>query len=119
MTDRDPGGLYAPNDICTKTGRRVLDVLREKHPDACIPEENAFDHYANSADVLDEAMPIACYEEQISLRAAHLCGGAGPCGVDGTMLKEWLLRHAYKFGELVGGIRSGQSRCSYSSVDSR
>jgi hypothetical protein len=27
--------------------------------------------------------------------------------------------HAYKFRERVGGIRSGQSRCSYSSVDSR
>jgi hypothetical protein len=27
--------------------------------------------------------------------------------------------HAYKFGERVGGIRLGQSRCSYSSVDSR
>ena len=54
-------------------------------------EETHFDHYANSADVLDEVMPIACYEEQISLRAAHLRGGAGPCGVDGTMLKEWLL----------------------------
>jgi len=93
VTDRDPGGLYAPDDICTKTGRRVLDVLRDKHPDARIPEERAFDSYANSADVLDEAMPIACYEEQISLRAAHLRGGAGPCGVDGTMLKEWLLRH--------------------------
>jgi hypothetical protein len=85
VTDRNPGGLYAPDNIFTKTGRRVLDVLREKHPDACIPEENAFDHYANSAEVLDEAMPIACYEEQISLRAAHLRGGAGPCGVDGTM----------------------------------
>ena len=67
VTDRDPGGLYAPDDLCTKTGRRVLDVLREKHPDARIPEENAFDHYANSAEVLDEAMPIACHEEQISL----------------------------------------------------
>jgi hypothetical protein len=92
VTDRDPGGLYAPDDICTKTGRRVLDVLREKHPDARIPEERAFDSYANSAEVL-EVMPIACYEEQISLQAAHLRGGAGPCGVDGTMLKEWLLRH--------------------------
>ncbi len=27
--------------------------------------------------------------------------------------------YAYKFGERVGGKRSGQSRCSYSSVDSR
>jgi hypothetical protein len=38
-------------------------------------------------------MPIACYEEQISLQAAHLSGGAGPCGVDGSTLKEWLLHH--------------------------
>jgi hypothetical protein len=48
VTDRDTGGLYAPDDICTKTGRRVLDVLREKHPDACIPEDCAFDSYANA-----------------------------------------------------------------------
>ena len=92
VTDRNPGGLYAPNDICIKTGRQVLDVLHEKHPDARIPKERVYDSYANSAELL-EAMPIACYEEQISLQAAHLCGGAGPCGVDGTMLKEWLLRH--------------------------
>jgi hypothetical protein len=65
VTDRDLGGLYAPNDICTKTGRRVLEVLRKKHPDACIPKERAFNNYANSVELL-EAMPIACYEEQIS-----------------------------------------------------
>ena len=38
MTDRDPGGLYAPDNICTKTCRWLLDVLREKHPDSLIPE---------------------------------------------------------------------------------
>ena len=92
VTNCDPGGLYAPDNICTKTGRWVLDVLRENHPDAHIPKECAFDSYANSAELL-EVMPIACYEEQISLRAAHLSGGAGTCGVDGTTLKEWLLRH--------------------------
>jgi hypothetical protein len=92
VTDRNPGGLYAPNNVCTKTGCQVLDILREKHPDACIPEERAFDSYANSAELL-EAMPIACYEEQNSKQAVHLSGGAGPCGVDGTTLKEWLLCH--------------------------
>jgi hypothetical protein len=51
-----------------------------------------FDYYANSVELL-EAMPIACYEEQNSLCAVHLSGGAGPCGVDGTTLKEWLLYH--------------------------
>jgi hypothetical protein len=92
VADRDPGRLYALDDICTKTGRWVLDVLRKKHPDARIPKESAFNSYANSAELL-EVMPIACYEEQISLQAAHLSGGAGSCGVDGSTLKEWLLCH--------------------------
>jgi hypothetical protein len=90
MTNRNPGGVYAPNNVCTKMGCQVLDVLHKKHPGAHIPEELAFDDYANSAELL-EAMPITCYEEQISLHAVHLSGGAGPCGVDGTTLKEWLL----------------------------
>jgi hypothetical protein len=38
-------------------------------------------------------MPIECYEEQISMGAVHLSGEAGPYGVDGTALKEWLFRH--------------------------
>jgi hypothetical protein len=54
---------------------------------ARIPEELTFHEYANSAELL-KAMPIACYEEQISLRAVHLSGGAGPCGVDGTTFFE-------------------------------
>jgi hypothetical protein len=65
VTDRNPGGLYAPADICTKTGRWVLDVLCKKHLDARIPEECTLEFYANSAELL-ETMPIACYEEQIS-----------------------------------------------------
>ena len=64
VTDRDPGGLYALDGICTKTGRRVLDILREKHPDARIPKEGAFNIYAKSA-ALHEAMHIDCYKEQI------------------------------------------------------
>ena len=99
VTDCNPGGLYAPDDICTKTGHLVLDILREKHPDAHIPKECAFGSYTNSAELL-EAMPIDCYEEQISLQAAHLSGGAGPCGVDGTTLKEWLLRHEVSYERL-------------------
>jgi hypothetical protein len=90
VTNRNPGGLYALYDVCTKTDCRVLDILHEKHPGACIPKKLAFDDYANSAELL-EAMLIACYKEQISLHAVHLSGGAGSCGVDGTTLKEWLL----------------------------
>ncbi len=92
VTDRDAGGLYAPNYVCTKTGPQVLDILHKKHPGTRIPKECAFNNYNNSAELF-EAMPISCYEEQISISAVHLSGGAGPCGVDGTTLKEWLLHH--------------------------
>ncbi len=57
VTDRNPGGLYAPDDVCTKAGHQVLDVLCKKHPGACIPKELAFDDCANSAELL-KAMPI-------------------------------------------------------------
>jgi hypothetical protein len=53
MTNHGPGGLYAPNDVCTKAGCRVLDILCKKHPGARIPEEHAFDYYANSAEFLE------------------------------------------------------------------
>ena len=32
-TDREGGGCLLPRDKCTKTGRPVAAVLREKHPD--------------------------------------------------------------------------------------
>ncbi len=92
VTNCNPGGLYAPDDVCTKTGCWVLDVLCKKHPDACIPKEHAFDSYNNSVELL-EVMPITCYKEQNSIHAVHLYGWAGPCGVDGTTLKEWLICH--------------------------
>ena len=61
VTDHNSGRLYAPDDICTKTGRQVLDVLRKKHPDARIPEKNDFDSYANSAELHGKPVATACW----------------------------------------------------------
>ena len=36
-TDREGGGCLFPDDQCTKTGRLVAEVLREKHPDMRVP----------------------------------------------------------------------------------
>ncbi|KAL7524034.1 hypothetical protein ACHAXR_000412, partial [Thalassiosira sp. AJA248-18] len=40
-----------------------------------------------------EFMPMYFYEEQIAKAATRLSGGAGPCGVEGIQMKNWLLRH--------------------------
>ena len=36
-TNRKGGGCLLPDDQCTKTGRLVAEVLREKHPDLRVP----------------------------------------------------------------------------------
>ena len=36
-TNREGGGCLLLGDKCTKTGRPVADVLREKHPDMRVP----------------------------------------------------------------------------------
>ena len=40
-TEREGGGYFLPNLLCTKTGRPVAEVIREKHPDMLVlPMEN-------------------------------------------------------------------------------
>jgi hypothetical protein len=91
VTDRDPGGLFKPDDKCSKTGRPVIDVLREKHPEARVPSEEDFDVHPGGQERL-ESPPVYCYEENVAKAATRLSGGAGPCGVEGIMLKTWMLR---------------------------
>ncbi|KAL3826902.1 hypothetical protein ACHAXA_000870, partial [Cyclostephanos tholiformis] len=90
VTNRGTGGPYRPTNLDSKSGRPVIDVLWEKHPDCVVPSEWDFDAYPDAADLLD-TMPVYCYEECVAKAAACLTGGAGPCGVEAEMLKHWLL----------------------------
>ena len=40
-TTRDSGGVYAPEDTDTKLGLRVINVLRDKHPNMMDPDIDA------------------------------------------------------------------------------
>jgi hypothetical protein len=86
------GSRIVPNDLDSKSGCAIIDVLSEKHPDCRVPAEEAFDAYPDATDLLD-TMPVHCYEECVAKAAAHLSGGARPCGVEAEMLKHWLLRY--------------------------
>jgi hypothetical protein len=49
-TNRGGGRVVLPQDLCTKTGRPVMEVLRSQHPDTRIPDLEdphciAFEHY--------------------------------------------------------------------------
>ena len=91
-TDRDMGGLYKPYDKCSKTGASVIDVLRSKYPEIRVPEGDTFDPYDMDEEDL-ESPPVYCSQDNVAVAAARLSGAAGPTGVDGQMLKTWLLRY--------------------------
>ena len=88
VTNRDPGGLYRPNDKCSKTGEPVIDILRQKHPERVVPETSHFYQYdERTTTECKTSMPIYCSEDEVAKAAKTLGGCAGPTGVDGMMLR--------------------------------
>ena len=66
-TDREGGGCLLPDDQCTKTGRPVAEVLREKHQDMRVPPvENptcaAFKEYKD----IPETVPLDSTENDVT-----------------------------------------------------
>ena len=66
-TNREGGGCLLPYDQCTKNGRPVAAVLREKHPDMRVPPlENptctAFEEY----EEVPETAPLDFTEDNVT-----------------------------------------------------
>ena len=55
ITKREKGGFFLPEEQCTKTGERVLEVLHTKHPDARPPSTACLDAYLGK---LPEMVPV-------------------------------------------------------------
>ena len=98
LTNHSVGGVLQPDDVCTKTGLPVLEVLKSKHPKLRDPPsvgraDGAFELYPNGAPVFVSAVVTQCVVENMAKR---LSGAAGPSGTDAVTLANWLLR--YKCG---------------------
>ena len=103
LTDQSGGGVRQPDDLCSKSGRPVWQVLQEKHPALRDPvllndPHGAFEPYPN------EPTPIPIYvtPEDVELICSRLSGAAGPSGTDAVDLANWLLR----FGSESDALRS-------------
>ena len=84
VTNRSGGSMLAPSDIDAKTGKPVIDVLRDKHPDCRTPALEregwaSFEDYPPPRD----GTPLDCDQETVQEVASKLRGGAGPSSVDG------------------------------------
>ena len=92
-TNREGGGCLLPDDQCTKTGQPVAEVLREKHPNMCVPPvENptcaAFEKYRG----VPKTVPLDFTEDEVTWVASKLSVAAGALGAEAIELRNWLLR---------------------------
>ena len=65
-TNKEGGVCLLSDDQCTKNGRPVAEVLREKHPDMCVtpvqnPECKAFEEYEEAP----ETVPLNFTEDDV------------------------------------------------------
>ena len=93
LTNRSGGGVLQPDDLCSKAGRPVLDVLQEKHPELREPPsvgtiDGAFEPYPDRPTPI----PVDVTAEDVESVSSRLSGAAGPGGTDAVDLRNWLLR---------------------------
>ena len=94
LTSHNLGGILSPDDACTKTGRKVRDVLAEKHPplrvpDNTTPERISFHEYGPPPDII----AIDCPAGDAEKITRQLRGSTGCSGMTAETLKNMLLRH--------------------------
>ena len=81
------GGCLLPGEKCTKTGRPVADVLREKHPDMRVhpvvkPACAVFEEYGE----VPKTVPLDFTEDNVMWFALKLSGAAGALGAEAIEL---------------------------------
>ena len=84
ITERDTDRVLQPGDRCEKTGDRVLEVLRAKHPEARTPTEVFLTIYTGRPQ---EITPADITDDTVTAVAGRLSGGAGPGGTDSVSLQ--------------------------------
>ena len=86
-TDREGGECLLLDDQCTKTGRLVAEILREKHQDMRVPhvENTACTDFEEYGDV-PETVPLNFTEDDITWIASKLTDAAGALGAQAMEL---------------------------------
>jgi hypothetical protein len=96
LTNCSGGGVCQPDDLCSKSGRPVWQVLQEKHPALCNPvsvgdADGAFEPYPD----LPAPILVCITQDDVEAVSSRLSGAAGPGGTDAVELSNWLLRFGW------------------------
>jgi hypothetical protein len=99
LANRDSGGVLSPSAVDELSGKLVLEVLQDKHPEAHNPDLEDFPDF--DLEELPEQHAIRVLPEDVEKAAHTLQGAAGPGGVIGVNLKAALLDFGQASSELA------------------
>ena len=102
VSNRDGRGVLHPDDVDSKSGKTVVEVLESKHP-ACMISKLGEEGWA-SFEKYDERLNsvlVDCDQEIVQRVADRMKGGAGPTSVDAQAMSHMLL----KFGNNSQALR--------------
>jgi len=92
LTNRASGGVIDPDGVCTKTGRPVIDVLRDEHPQLRMPDADDPDGpFGSTYAEMPDQLAVDITGETIEKAASNLFGSGSCSGVDAADLQHWLL----------------------------
>jgi hypothetical protein len=106
LANRDSGGVLSPSAVDELSGKSVLEVLQDKHPEAHNPDLEDFPDF--DLEELPEQHAIRVLPEDVEKAAQKLSGAAGPGGVIGVNLKAALL----DFGQASSNLATAFARLS-------
>ena len=89
ITDREGGGVLEPEKIDDKSGKTVINALRNNHPPMREPGKAAMHTYDTTPSLID----IDSTEDTVESIASKLSDSAGLRGTDSVQLKNLLLQH--------------------------
>ncbi|KAL7463315.1 hypothetical protein ACHAXS_003701 [Conticribra weissflogii] len=89
----DDNVILQPDDIDTKTGKSVLEVLKSKHPQIRIPDITQEEFKLDKYDFVPQPLDLHITENDVKLMAPQLHGSGGPSSLDSHLLTDLLLRY--------------------------
>ena len=101
LTERcSSGGVLLPSAVVDGEGKTVLDVLKAKHPEPGLVQEEAF----LDCDVLPVQIDVDITAEHVGKIAKRIQGGRGPGGTTAIQWQDFLLRFGHSSESLRNSI---------------
>ena len=98
--DMRSGGVMHYDDVDTKSGKMVLEVLRDKHPDVSLLDMDELSSFYDLPQIGREDITM----ESVERVSGNLSGSGGQRGSDAYSVQSWILKFgpvSRKFQEAV------------------